>query len=108
MISFDDTDPEGIKFSHENPLVIVHVIGYSHVKQILVDNGASMDIFFNDAFLKMSYSESQLTPSSLSISWFNRVESKIDGTILLPMTIGQEPKGAIQIMKFFVIKASTT
>ena len=47
IIVFDDDDLEGIKFSHYDPLVIMHVIGNSFVKIVLVDEGAFMDILFH-------------------------------------------------------------
>ncbi|KAK1403967.1 hypothetical protein POM88_003572 [Heracleum sosnowskyi] len=45
-IGFDDSDLEGVKFPHDDPLVIVHVIGNSETKRVLVDNGASVNILF--------------------------------------------------------------
>uniref|UniRef100_UPI003D6546B2 hypothetical protein n=1 Tax=Flagellimonas beolgyonensis TaxID=864064 RepID=UPI003D6546B2 len=64
-IGFDDSDLEGVKFPHDDPLVISPVIGNSEVKRVLIDNGASVDILFHDAFIKMGYNESQLTPSNM-------------------------------------------
>ena len=61
-ISFDDSDLEGVKFPHDDPLVITPLIGNSEVKRVLVDNRASVDILFHDAFIKMGYNDSQLTP----------------------------------------------
>ena len=51
-IGFDDSDLEGVKFPHDDPLVITPVIGNSEVKRVLIDNGASVDILFHDAFIK--------------------------------------------------------
>ena len=87
-LTFDDSDLEGVKFPHDDPLVITPMIGNSSVKRVLVDNGASVDILFHDAFLKMGYTDSQLTLSNMPIYGFNGVESKIEGTIQLPMTMG--------------------
>ncbi|KAK1393257.1 hypothetical protein POM88_012313 [Heracleum sosnowskyi] len=88
-IGFDDSDLEGVKFPHNDPLVIVPVIGNSETKRVLIDNGASVDILFHDAFIKMGYTDSQLTPSNMHIYRFNGVESKVEGTIQLLMTMGQ-------------------
>ena len=70
-LTFDDSDLEGVKFPHDDPLVIAPVIGNSSVKSVLVDNGASVDILFHDAFLMVGYSDSQLTSSSYmgSMEW---------------------------------------
>ena len=77
-ISFDDSDLEVIKFPHDDPLVIIPVIGNSETKRVLVDNGASVDILFHDAFIKMGYTDSQLTPSNMSIYGFNGIESNVE------------------------------
>ena len=58
VISFDDNDLEGVKFPHDDPLVIMPVIDNSSVKRVLVDGGASVDILFHEAFLKMGYNDS--------------------------------------------------
>ncbi|KAK1391928.1 hypothetical protein POM88_010984 [Heracleum sosnowskyi] len=72
-LGFDDSDLEGVKFPHDDPLVIVPVIGNSETKRVLVDNGASVDILFHDAFIKMGYTDSQLTPSNMgSMEWNQR------------------------------------
>ena len=42
-IVFDDDDLEGIKFSHDNPLVIIPVISNSSVKRVLVDGSTSVE-----------------------------------------------------------------
>ena len=107
-MTFDDSDLEGVKFPHDDHLVITPVIGNSLVKRVLVDNGASVDILLHEAFLKMSYYDSQLTSSNMPIYGFNGVESKIEGIIQLPTTMGQEPREATQMLNFLVIKASST
>nr|XP_017221323.1 PREDICTED: uncharacterized protein LOC108198053 [Daucus carota subsp. sativus] len=107
-LTFDDSDLEGVKFPHDEPLVITLVIGNSSIKRVLVDNGASVDILFYDAYQKMGYADSQLTPSNMPIYGFNGVESKIEGMIQLPVTMGAEPRQATYMLNFMVIKASST
>ena len=63
-----------------------------------------MDILSYDAFIKMGYNDTQLTPYDMPIYGFNGVESKIEGTIRLPVTIGQEPREAMQMLNFVVLK----
>ena len=107
-IAFDDSDLKGVKFPHDDPLVITPIIGNSPVKRVLIDNGASVDILFYDAFEKMGYVDSELTSSNMPIYGFNGVESNIEGIIQLPVTIGEEPRQATQMLNFLVIKASST
>ncbi|XP_063947567.1 uncharacterized protein LOC135152128 [Daucus carota subsp. sativus] len=107
-MAFDNIDLEKVKFPHDDPLVITPVIGNSSVKRVLVDNGASVDILFYDAYEKMGYSDTQLTPSDMPIYGFNNVETKIEGMIQLPVTMGTEPRQATCMVNFLVVKASST
>ena len=107
-LTFDDSDLEGVKFSHDDSLVITLVIRNSSVKRVLVDNGASMDILFHDASEKMGSADSQLTPSDMPIYDFNGVESMIEGMIQLLVIMGTEPRQATFMLNFLVVKASST
>lgn len=51
LVTFDNSDLKGVKFPHDDPLVIMSMIGYNKVKRVLVDNGAFVDI-------KIGYSDS--------------------------------------------------
>lgn len=44
----------------------------------------------------------------MPIYGFNGVESKVEGTIQLPVTLGRDLKEAIQMLNFLVIKDSST
>ena len=100
---------EGVKFPHDDPLVIITCDRQQPGEESL-DRQRSfcMDILFHEAFLKMGYNDSQLTPSNMPIYGFNGVESNVEGTVQLPMTIGQEPREATQMLNFLVIKATST
>nr|XP_017228849.1 PREDICTED: uncharacterized protein LOC108204072 [Daucus carota subsp. sativus] len=101
-LAFDNLDLDRVKFPHDDPLVITPVIGNSSVKRVLVDSGASVDILFHDAYEKMGYSDSQLTPSDMPIYGFNNVETKIEGMIQLPVTMGTEPRQATCMLNFLI------
>ncbi|KAL8134681.1 hypothetical protein AgCh_009636 [Apium graveolens] len=104
-LAFDDSDLEGVKFPHDDPLVITPIIGNSPVKRVLVDNGASVDILLQDAFLRMGYNDSQLTPTDMPIYGFAGVECPVEGIIKLPTTIGTEPRQATQMLDFVVMES---
>ncbi|XP_074347211.1 uncharacterized protein LOC141686047 [Apium graveolens] len=76
--------------------------------RLLVNNGASVDILFHDTFIRMGYNDSQLTPSNATIYAFNHMDYKIEGAIRLPVTIGEEPREATQMLNFLVVKAAST
>ena len=107
-MAFDNVDLEKVKFPHDDPLVITPMIKNSSVKRVLVDSGASVDILFYDAYEKMGYVDSQLTPSDMPIYGFNNAETKIEGMIQLPVTMGTEPRQATCMLNFLVVKASST
>ncbi|XP_074342297.1 uncharacterized protein LOC141679805 [Apium graveolens] len=92
----------------DDPLVITLIFGNCPVMRVLVDNGASVDILFHDTFIRMGYNDSQLIPSDAPIYGFNHVESKVEGAIQLPVTIGEEPREATQMLNFQVVKAAST
>ena len=108
IIRFDDNDLEGVKFPHDDSLVIMSVIGNASVKRFLVDGGVSMDILFHEAFIKMGYNDSQFTPSNMPVYSFNEIDTKVEGVIQLPMTMRQEPCEVTQMLKFLVIKVVTS
>ncbi|XP_074336294.1 uncharacterized protein LOC141673442 [Apium graveolens] len=102
-LEFGDSDLEGLKFPQDDHLVITPIIGNFPVMRVLVDNGAFVDILFHNTFIRMGYNDSQLTPSDAPIYGFNHVECKVEGAIQLPVTIGEEPREATQMLNFQVI-----
>ncbi|XP_074374545.1 uncharacterized protein LOC141714952 [Apium graveolens] len=107
-MAFDDSDLEGVKFPHDDPMVITPIIGNSPVKRVIVDNGALMDILHYDTFIRMEYNDSQLTPADMPIYGFAGVECPVEGIIKLPLTMGHEPRQASQMLNFMVVKAGST
>ncbi|XP_074350145.1 uncharacterized protein LOC141689658 [Apium graveolens] len=105
ILEFGDPDLEVLKFPQDDPLVITPIIGNCPVMRVLVDNGAYVDILFLDTFIKMGYNDSQLTPSDAPIYGFNHMECKVEGAIQLPVTIGEEPREATQMLNFHVVTA---
>ncbi|XP_028556944.1 uncharacterized protein LOC110115884 [Dendrobium catenatum] len=65
-ITFDDSDLEGVKTPHQDPLVINAGIGDPcyNVKRILVDNGSSVDVLFYSTFLNMGLTREMLQPAA--------------------------------------------
>ncbi|XP_074352147.1 uncharacterized protein LOC141691314 [Apium graveolens] len=107
-LEFGDPDLKGLKFPQDDALVITLIIGNCSVMRVLVDNGAFMDILFHDTFLRMDYNDFQLTPSDTPAYGFNQVEYQVEGAIQLPVTIGEEPRKATQMLNFQVVKAAST
>ena len=67
-ISFSEEDLEGVQLPHDDALVITALVANREVHRILVDNGSSTDIIFNQAFQKMGIPLTQLTPSNATVT----------------------------------------
>ncbi|XP_074377025.1 uncharacterized protein LOC141718543 [Apium graveolens] len=104
-LEFGHPDLDSLKFPQDDPLVITPIIGNYPVKRVRVDNGAYVNILFHDKFLRMGYTNSQLTPSDAPIYGFNGVECQVVGVIKLPVTIGKE---TTQMLNFQVVKEAST
>ncbi|XP_074351316.1 uncharacterized protein LOC141690411 [Apium graveolens] len=107
-LQFGDPDLDGLKFPQDDPLVITLIIGNCPVKRVLVDNGASVEILFHDTFLRIGYTDSQLTLYDITIYGFNGVECQVEGAIRLPVTIGEELREATRMLNFQVVKVAST
>ena len=59
-ITFSDSDLEGFKHPHDDPLVIRAVVANRTIHRVLVDNGSSADIIFASAFDKMGIGREKL------------------------------------------------
>ena len=50
-ITFSDEDIQEVQLPHDDPVVVSAVIANFDVKQILIDNGSSVDVLLYDAFV---------------------------------------------------------
>ncbi|GAV82459.1 hypothetical protein CFOL_v3_25910, partial [Cephalotus follicularis] len=50
VISFSETDYEGVRLSHDDPVVVTLMVELFTMKRILVDSGSSADILYKHAF----------------------------------------------------------
>ncbi|KAL0456000.1 UNVERIFIED_CONTAM: hypothetical protein Slati_0939200 [Sesamum latifolium] len=64
-ITFTEEDKKGIKFRHEEALVISAVVSNVEIRRILIDSGSSVDILFEETFRKMGMSRENLSPRKL-------------------------------------------
>ncbi|XP_074327987.1 uncharacterized protein LOC141665902 [Apium graveolens] len=107
-MEFNHFDLEGVKFPHDDPLVITPIKGNISVKRVLVGNRALLDILLYDTNIRMGYTDLQLTPYDMPIYGFKGIKCPIKGKIKLPLMMGQEPRQARQMCNFVVLKARST
>ncbi|XP_028096259.1 uncharacterized protein LOC114296182 [Camellia sinensis] len=70
-ISFDDTDLDGVIFSHDDPLDIELRVNKYTVERILIDQGSTPEIIYYKMFVKLSFTESDLLPAEYPLFGFN-------------------------------------
>ena len=91
-IAFTDEDTQGVRFSHNDMVVISLNIANYDVHRILVDNESFIDVLYYDAFFKMSISDNHLGPMSSPLVGFTGDTVLVEGMITLAVTAGQYPK----------------
>ena len=90
-ITFFDSDLEGCKHPHDDPLVVRAIVANTTVHQVLVDNGSSADIIFASAFDKMGIGREKLEPVSTHLRGFSGEKVLPLGSIQLVLTLGEPP-----------------
>ncbi|KAI0515705.1 hypothetical protein KFK09_008371 [Dendrobium nobile] len=108
-IIFKESDLEGVKTPHQDPLVISAGIGNPcyNVKRILVDNGSSVDVLFYSTFLSMGLSREKLQPAAGPLYGFDNRPVRVEGTITLPVVLGEFPRQVEHPILFIVVKSES-
>ena len=87
-ITFFDAELEGIKYPHDNPIVVtLNILSYD-VHYILIDNKSFMEVLFYDAFVRMSLPHNHLRRMDSHLVGFSCNTIPIEGVVFLPVTIG--------------------
>ncbi|GAV83880.1 hypothetical protein CFOL_v3_27325 [Cephalotus follicularis] len=60
MISFSESDLEGVHLPHDDPVVVTLLVEWFTMKRVLLDSGSSTDILYKPAFDQLRISENQL------------------------------------------------
>ncbi|KAL0461341.1 UNVERIFIED_CONTAM: hypothetical protein Slati_0021700 [Sesamum latifolium] len=105
-VTFTSEDEEGITFPHEDAVVISAIIFNMEVRRILIDSGSSVDILFYDAYQKMGLSENLISPHASSLVGFEGSVVRPMGEIVLPISLGEEPKQKTHMARFLVVNTT--
>ncbi|XP_020685650.1 uncharacterized protein LOC110101896 [Dendrobium catenatum] len=108
-ITFDDSDLEGVKTPHQDPLVINAGIGDPcyNVKRILVDNVSSVDILFYSTFLNLGLAREKLQPTTGPLYGFDNRPVRVEGIISLPVVLGEFPWQSTHSIQFVIVKSKS-
>ena len=104
-ITFSDSDLEGCRHPHDDPLVIRAVVAKKMIHRVLVDNGSSADIIFTSAFDKMGIGREKLELASTHLRGFSVEKVLPLGSIQLVLTLGDTPCQATTAVRFLIVDA---
>ncbi|XP_074360246.1 uncharacterized protein LOC141700358 [Apium graveolens] len=102
-IVFRENDAKWVHYPHIDALVIKMKIETVNVHRALVDNGNSTDVLTYDAHKKLGLLDKELTSIGRHLYGFRGNSIGVKGMIRLPLTLGEEPCVATQIVMFIVV-----
>ncbi|XP_043693182.1 uncharacterized protein LOC122643642 [Telopea speciosissima] len=102
-ISFASEDMEGINWPHDDAIVLQMFIQDRMVHKILVDTGASVDLLSYQAFKQFGLGEESLRPDGNNLYRFSGEAAKIEGSIKMPVTVGEYPNEVTVEINFMVV-----
>lgn len=90
--------------SRGDPLVIALDLNGTLVRRVLVNTGSSVNVMYHDVFTKLGLSEEQLTPTKTPLAGFTKDVVETEGSITLPVEVGEEPTVKRVEMEFVVVR----
>lgn len=92
IMTFSSKDLDKIQTPYNDALVVTLCIKDFNIKRILIDQGSSVEIIYNDAFKQMKLEDNDLALTiSLSVGFNSQLELPI-GKIILPVKVGSVTK----------------
>uniref|UniRef100_A0A803LHF8 Uncharacterized protein n=1 Tax=Chenopodium quinoa TaxID=63459 RepID=A0A803LHF8_CHEQI len=102
-IVFTEEDARGVVFPHDDPLVLITKINGADIKRVLVDGGSSANVLFVQAFNEMNIGRQYLKPVSYPVIGFNGSIVRPQGSIVLPVKLGDGPQARDVMAEFLVV-----
>ncbi|XP_021757975.1 uncharacterized protein LOC110723011 [Chenopodium quinoa] len=102
-VVFTKEDTRGIVFPHDDSLVLITKINGADIKRVLVDGGSSANVLFMKAFNEMMIGRQYLTPVSYPVIGFNGSSIRPEGSIVLPIRLGDGPTTRDVMAEFLVV-----
>ena len=91
-LTFTNEDLNGLKFPHDNPLVITALNSNHNIHISLVDTGATSNLMYYSAFKAMDLTENHLTPSSATLVGFSSERIGFLGIVKHSLTLRTTPQ----------------
>ncbi|XP_074352197.1 uncharacterized protein LOC141691371 [Apium graveolens] len=102
-IVFRDNDAKWVHYPHTDALVITMKIGTMNVHRAIVDIRSSANVLTYDAYKKLGFLDRELTSTGGHLYGFTGNSIGVKRTIRLPVTLGEEPYMATQIVMFTIV-----
>ncbi|KAK1399355.1 hypothetical protein POM88_009218 [Heracleum sosnowskyi] len=102
-IMFSEEDAKWVHHPHADALVARIKIGSTNVYRVLVDNGSAVNILTYDTYKRLGFLDRELVSSGNQLYGFTGASVGIRGTIQLPVSLGDNPHVATQIVTFTVV-----
>ncbi|XP_035538468.1 uncharacterized protein LOC118343795 [Juglans regia] len=97
-----------VMFPHDDALVVTLLIGNYTTRQVLVDNGSSINILFWDTFIRIGINPDRLCPSPSPLNGFSGKAFQPMGAIALPVVVVQGAHIVTTMTDFLVVKAPSS
>ena len=88
-LSFSKEDDHSLTHPHNNSLHIEVMIGQKHVRRVLIDNGASLNICSASFLTQLGYGDDCIdTRKKITIKAYDEEERRSKGLVVLPIHVG--------------------
>ncbi|KAJ1698478.1 hypothetical protein LUZ63_006990 [Rhynchospora breviuscula] len=104
-ISFGPEDCAGVRYPHDDIIVLMLRIHGTRVRRILVDTGSSADVLYFDALRQLNLATYPLTPMDTPLVGFAGDRVIPLGTLELEVEFGESPNSVVKMIKFIVVNA---
>ncbi|XP_028120244.1 uncharacterized protein LOC114317678 [Camellia sinensis] len=99
-IIFNDSNLIGVTLLHSDPLVIELHVNRFVVERVFIDQGSTSEVMYYEAFIKLGFNQSDLSPALHPLFGFNTNPEYPLGKITLPVRAGSRTMDVV----FLVIK----
>ncbi|XP_073061787.1 uncharacterized protein [Primulina eburnea] len=107
LISFGPDDLRGIVAPHNNALVVTATVANYDVARIFIDNRSSVNILFKSTLDQMKVEGFEFKPISTPLYGFAGHAIPPLGQIVLPLSLGNEPRRVTKMTTFIVVDTSS-
>ncbi|XP_023894577.1 uncharacterized protein LOC112006533 [Quercus suber] len=107
LVTFIEENAQWLHHPHDDALVMTLTIADYTTRQVLVDNGSSVDILYYPAFQQMKIDKELLKPTNTPLVGFGGMKMHLMGTVTLPITISAYPRQWTKEVDLLVVDCSS-